>query len=719
MGINLGMVFGSAMSTGVQTYGQLQQIQQAAATFQQQQQQWDREAQERQAAATPTSNTQTVTPAMLAGQMQGADGKADGDAVMSTYGATQDPTQAPSQSARIVQQGIAQGQAANAAAGQGPAPITIAQPTPTPAQPTSPAGIAPTAGNAPASFNQPSGDNVQTATQYVMGQEGGYVANDNGKGPTNYGINGQANGLTPEQVKNLTPEQAAQMYQSKYFNGANGGIDISKLPTTTAVAVADTEANMGQATAAKLFEQSGGDINKFLDLRQQAYNKIDAPQTTKDAWNQRMASLREFVNQHGGTETGTMDGSAPPVAPDTKVTLLKATPLTSIGIGQNVKFSHGEDGSLQMTKGDTPADALQRMANKAMQVGDIKNGPQLQSMAIQMRAQEAQSQVSSILTNENMDQDQKVAQLAKIAGAQAYKTENGGYVIPGLGPTDRAGNPLPMNMAQVGNLASSLATPDGLHHVIDTQIAMQKLAQGDRTNDIDQQKVNQQGQVNAADANYKGEVAKYYGANAKALADNRNAQAAERQGKADIDTELRQLQDKMNALDPNAPDYKQQVQHLNDVANLVKMRGGIGSTTSQKVEKPEIMQDGQTRQYADGSTRTFLSAVGREVPSSDAPSIVAGLHEIQSNPAKYMAGDGSAMVKPLAGPDGHWGFALNPNSATKAGLDPNTLYATPQAAHDALYRNAKAAGALVGMNPQPSAVMPQVGIGNNPVAAIP
>lgn len=722
MGVNLGIVFGDALSQGINTYAKLQQIQQAAATFQQQQDQWGREAQERQAAGQAPNDTQSVTPANLAGMMQGADGKADPDAVMSTYGATQDPTQAPSQSAAIVRQGIAAGQAANVAAGQGPQGITIPQPGQQ-VQAAPPVPVA--AGGAPASFNAPSGNNMQAATQYVLAQEKGFNPNDNGKGPTNYGINGQANGLTPDQVAKLTPQQAAQMYQNKYFNGTNGGIDISKLPQAAAVAVADTEANMGQATAAKLFKQSGGDLNKFLALRQQAYNNIPASPSTHAVWNNRMAAIREFVNQHGSTETGAVNGAAPPVAPDTKVTLLHAEPLQSVGIGENVKFSHGEDGSLQMTKGDTPADAIQRMASAAAKNGDLKNGPQLQAMAIQMRAQEAQSQVTGILTNEKLDADQKVAQLAKIAGAQAYKTENGGYVIPGLGPTDQAGNPMPMNLATVGSLASSLATPDGLHHVIDTQLAMQKVMNASRTNDIEQQNANtkaqstaQEGQQIGARTNLLQKQGDYYEANASSANAAKDATAAERNSKAEIDRQLQALQTQAGSLDPHSPTYEQDMRHIQDQANLLKMRGSGGSTV--KEPNPVVMQDGQTRKYPDGSVKTYVQQLGTEVPAGDAPKVVAGLHELQTNPAPYIKADGTALVKPVMDQEsGHWGFMIDPTVAKNNGLDPHTLYDTPQAAVQAARSKARSAASL-GSKPNPGAVIPQgIPVESAPYSATP
>lgn len=713
MGFNFGIAFGSALKNGVQTYAQLQQIQSAAMSLQQQQTQMASEKAERDAAANGAAGTTTaVTPATLASQMQGADGKADPDAVMSTYGATQDPTQAPSQTGATIQQGIAQGQQANVAAGQGPQGIGVPVQPQVAAAPTAPVA----AGGAPASFNQPSGTPVDAATQFIRSQEGGYVANDNGKGPTNYGINGQANNLTPDQVKSLTPAQADAIYKTKYLNGSNGGVDVSGLPTATAVAVGDTAANMGQQTATKLFKESGGDLNKFLDLRQQAYDKINADPATHQSWNSRMQALREYVDQHGTSETG----ATPPVAPDTKVTLLHAEPIQAVGVGENVKFSHDENGNVQMTKADTPADAIQRMATTAWQKGDMKNGPQLQTLAIQMRAQEAQQGVTKILTDDKMDADQKVAQLAKLAGVQAYKTENGGYVLPGLGPTDSAGNPMPMTLAAAGNLASNLATPEGLSHVVDTQLALSKLANSNRETDIKQQTANAAGveagakaQEAVADTALKGKQAEYYGSNADATNAAKNAQADERTAQADIRRQQQDLQKQMAALDPKSPDYQANMQHLVAQSSMLSSRltGKIP-----ELPKSEKLDENAPYMEPDGSIVRMVPGAGK-VPEADAPRISLGIQKMTSNPDAY-----KGIVQ--AGSDStrkHWGFGISPTVAKNAGLDPSVMYPTPDAAI-AAWRAAvhQPAGGIPATQPAPNAVVPAgIPVAGNPTAAIP
>lgn len=110
-----------------------------------------------------------------------------------------------------------------------------------------------------------------TVIDYVINKhEGGYVADDAGKGPTKFGINGKANGLTDKQVENLTLDQARDIYRKKYWNA----IDADKLDPSIRAMAFDTAVNQGVDKAKKLLEQSGGDVTKFAELRREAYTKL-------------------------------------------------------------------------------------------------------------------------------------------------------------------------------------------------------------------------------------------------------------------------------------------------------------------------------------------------------------------------------------------------------------------------------------------------------------
>lgn len=704
-GINFGIAFGNAMSSGIKTYGEMQQMQQQATLFQQQQQQVAREDQERQAATDGSGGTTTaVTPGTLAAQMQGADGKADPDAVIGTYGAIQDPSQAPSQTASIVNAGIGQGQAANQAAGQGPQGITVPVSPPAGSPPaaapvpgagavaSAPPAVTPTnAGGAPASFDTPatpppgnappgtppSNNSVNQATQYVMGVEGGYVANDNGRGPTKYGINGQANGLTPAQVQALTPEDAVNIYKTKYFNGAGGGVDISTLPPAAATAVGDAEVNMGQATAGKLWNQSGGDLNKFLDLRQQAYNAIPGDASNKAAWNNRMSGIRDFVNQHGTSEATTP--GAPPVDPAAPVQELKATPLPGNGLPDTMKFSHDSDGNVQMTKADTPADALQRMANKAFQTGDIKNGPTLQKAALDLRSQQAQASVTKIMTNTTMTPDQKVAQLASLTGMPAYKTTNGNYLMPGLGPVDANNNPMPMTAVQAGSLAQQLATPEGMQHIVESQQAMKAAADKSAVDKSTIAKNYSGAQEDAARAQQDAGVARNQDASAAATNAEKNAKAAAAQEQANISQQLQALSDQQAKLDPKSPTYASDTAHIQNQSRLLMSRqSNKPLDPNQQIE----VKPGATYRNQNNQLITALTGPGQpgiEVAADQAPQITNSWNNMQANKDKYA---GIGLVDDPTKP-GYKTFAFDPTIAKSLGLNPNQTYPNEDAAYAA------------------------------------
>lgn len=713
-GINLGLAFGNAMTSGIKTYGDLQNLNQQATLFAQQQQQVAREDEERKAASDGSAGTTTaVTPGTLASSMAGADGKADPDAVMGTYGAIQNPSQAPSQTGAIVRGGIAAGQMANDNAGQGPQSITVPQGPQSAAAPPAPGPVTPAnAGGAPASFNAPSGNSVDQATKYVMAQEGGYVGNDNGKGPTNMGINGQANSLTPDQVAKLGPQDAAAIYKAKYFSGAGGGVDISKLPPTMAVAVGDTEANMGQATAGKLFQQSGGDINKFLDLRQKQYDSISADPATHQVWNNRMSSIRDFVNQHGTSETGVSDGSAPPVDPSTPLTPLHATPLPGNGLPDTMKFTHDGEGNVQMTKADSPADALQRMATKAFQTGDIKNGPTLMKAALDLRSQEAQANVTKIMTNTTLNPDQKVAQLASLTGMPAYKTDNGNYLIPGLGPTDAAGNPMPMSAVQAGALAGQLATPEGMQHIVETQQAMKAAAEKSKLDDSTIRKNDADVVETGAKAAQEGNVAKYYGVNADATAAEKNAKAAALTETANINKQLQALQDQASKLDPQAPNYTASMANIRAQHDMLIQRSGGKVADPQKVD--EVKPGSTYRKPGNDQLFTALTGDGQpgiEVAAEQAPSIMRSWTNMQKDPDKY---NGIVLVNNPTKP-GFKTFAFKPGIAASLGLNPNQTYDDENAAFAARKAAVKGAGSSTPFTQkdQPGAGIPDT---TNPMA---
>lgn len=129
---------------------------------------------------------------------------------------------------------------------------------------------------------------------FTMQHEGGYVSNDSGRGPTNFGINQEAN---PDiDVKSLTKEQAEDIIQKRYADpvGAN---DMS--PSMAKVAT-DTAVNMGVEKTKKLLIQSGNDPQKLIDLRREEYKRLATENPARyggslPGWNSRLDDLQKEI----------------------------------------------------------------------------------------------------------------------------------------------------------------------------------------------------------------------------------------------------------------------------------------------------------------------------------------------------------------------------------------------------------------------------------------
>lgn len=140
------------------------------------------------------------------------------------------------------------------------------------------------------------GSTFDQAVNQVLAFEGGYVADDAGAGPTNMGINSQAN---PDvDVASLTVDGAKELYRTRYWNA----IDADNLPASIRLIAFDTAVNMGPGAARELIQQSGGDFNRFLELRRARYEAIIAADPTKEqyraGWMNRLDTL---ARQHGAT----------------------------------------------------------------------------------------------------------------------------------------------------------------------------------------------------------------------------------------------------------------------------------------------------------------------------------------------------------------------------------------------------------------------------------
>ena len=102
------------------------------------------------------------------------------------------------------------------------------------------------------------------AIAFVLAAEGGYVADDAGKGPSNYGINQTAH--PGVDIKNLTRDQAIAIYKSDYWAPIGG----DQLDAPLAIAAFDTAVNMG-IERAKLYLRTTGHWRELLAQRAHDY----------------------------------------------------------------------------------------------------------------------------------------------------------------------------------------------------------------------------------------------------------------------------------------------------------------------------------------------------------------------------------------------------------------------------------------------------------------
>lgn len=125
-----------------------------------------------------------------------------------------------------------------------------------------------------------------TALPWIFKHEGG-MTTDTG-GLTKYGISQKAHpGLN---IKNLTKEDASEIYHREYWRA----IDADALPPNMRLAAFDSAVNQGVGQTKVWLRESGGDLQKFMQLRVQKYAQLSRqPKYAKYAkgWANRMKDL--------------------------------------------------------------------------------------------------------------------------------------------------------------------------------------------------------------------------------------------------------------------------------------------------------------------------------------------------------------------------------------------------------------------------------------------
>lgn len=151
-------------------------------------------------------------------------------------------------------------------------------------------------------------ETFKKALNFLYPSEGGYSNNKNDKGgPTNMGVTQatynyycRKHNLPAKNVKYITRDEATEFYYDEYWKGS-GADKISETNPKMAVAVFDTAVLHGPATAKSYYQKSGGDLNKFLEIRKQSYDKIVAKDPNQkefyNGWNNRVNNLKNYLNK--------------------------------------------------------------------------------------------------------------------------------------------------------------------------------------------------------------------------------------------------------------------------------------------------------------------------------------------------------------------------------------------------------------------------------------
>jgi hypothetical protein len=139
---------------------------------------------------------------------------------------------------------------------------------------------------------------------FIAPHEGSRTVTDSNGAPVQYGINKADH---PEaDVGHLTQAQAAEIYATKYAR--------SDLPPALSAAYGDTAFMSGRGEADKLLAASGGDVGKFITLREQFQQDLANSNPEKygryaQVWQQRSEALRSYISDMA--TTGSTPGAPP------------------------------------------------------------------------------------------------------------------------------------------------------------------------------------------------------------------------------------------------------------------------------------------------------------------------------------------------------------------------------------------------------------------------
>src|SRR4249919_1396626 len=190
------------------------------------------------------------------------------------------------------------------------------------------AGPAPPDGSAPKAVLDP----VAFFKGFISPHEGSKLVVDSNGAAVKYGVNQAYH--PGESVAHMTEDRAAQIFKTDYF--IPSGAD--KLPPALAAIHADTYW-LNKSQAMKILKASGGDPDKYIEMRQAFLDSLIAKNPAKYAqykpgWDNRTKQLADYSARLGGD--GTPIGALP-VGPTTSLESFRTQVMARTDIGMGLK----------------------------------------------------------------------------------------------------------------------------------------------------------------------------------------------------------------------------------------------------------------------------------------------------------------------------------------------------------------------------------------------
>ncbi len=149
-----------------------------------------------------------------------------------------------------------------------------------------------------------SDETFDKAFKHILKSEGGLVDDKSDKGGrTNLGVTQKTYdsyrkgmNLPTQDVKNITKDEAKNIYKRYWIESGASTVKDSRLATS----VFDMAINSGSTKAKQYLDKSGGDYDKFMQMRGNFYNRIVEKDPTQakflKGWMNRLSNLDKFVN---------------------------------------------------------------------------------------------------------------------------------------------------------------------------------------------------------------------------------------------------------------------------------------------------------------------------------------------------------------------------------------------------------------------------------------